>query len=46
MLRAFLRVKIHRIMIAASGDMDESEMERFTPKIVLMGEGNSIAEVK
>lgn len=34
------------IIIAAYGYVDEREMELFTPKIVLMGEGNSIAEVK
>ena len=34
------------IIIAAYGYMDESEMELFTPRIVLMDEGNRIAEVK
>jgi aspartate 1-decarboxylase len=34
------------IIIAAYGYMDEIEMEHFTPRIVLMGEGNRIAEVK
>jgi aspartate 1-decarboxylase len=34
------------IIIAAYGYMDESEMERFAPKVVLMGEGNRIAGVK
>jgi aspartate 1-decarboxylase len=34
------------IIIAAYGYMDDSEMELFTPKIVLMGEGNHIDEVK
>lgn len=34
------------IIIAAYGYMDESEMELFTPKIVLMDEGNRIGEVK
>ncbi len=34
------------IIIAAYGYMDESEMELFTPRIVLMGEGNTIVEVK
>lgn len=34
------------VIIAAYGYMDESEMELFTPKIVLMGEGNRILEVK
>jgi len=34
------------IIIAAYAYMDESEMELFTPKVVLMGEGNRIHEVK
>ena len=34
------------IIIAAYGYMDEAEMERFAPTVVLMGEGNRIAEVK
>jgi aspartate 1-decarboxylase len=34
------------IIIAAYGYMDETEMEHFTPKVVLMDEGNRIAEVK
>ena len=34
------------ILIAAYGYMDEAEMERFTPKVVLMDEGNRVAEVK
>jgi len=34
------------IIIAAYGYMDETEMELFTPKIVLMDEGNRIAKVK
>ncbi len=34
------------IIVAAYGYMDESEMALFAPKIVLMGEGNRIAEVK
>jgi aspartate 1-decarboxylase len=34
------------IIIAAYGYMDEAEMEPFTPKVVLMDEGNRIAEVK
>ncbi len=34
------------IIIAAYGYMDESEMDLFTPKIVLMGEGNRIAGTK
>ena len=34
------------IIIAAYGYVDEAEMERFRPRIVLMGEGNTIAEVK
>jgi len=34
------------IIIAAYGYMDENEIELFTPSIVLMGEGNRIAEVK
>jgi len=34
------------IIIAAYGYMDEAEMELFTPKIVLMDEGNRIAAVK
>jgi aspartate 1-decarboxylase len=34
------------VIIAAYGYMDESEMELFTPKIVLVGEGNRIVEVK
>ena len=33
------------IIIAAYGYMDENEIELFTPSIVLMGEGNRIAEV-
>ena len=31
------------IIIAAYGYMDSAEMEHFTPKIVLLGEGNRIA---
>jgi aspartate 1-decarboxylase len=56
MLRAFLRSKIHRatvthvdiddIIIAAYGYMDGAEMEGFTPRIVLCGEGNRIVEGK
>ncbi len=34
------------IIVAAYGYMDDAEMERFAPKIVLMDEGNRIAEVK
>jgi aspartate 1-decarboxylase len=34
------------IIIAAYGYMEESEIKSFTPKIVLVGEGNHIAEVK
>jgi aspartate 1-decarboxylase len=34
------------IIIAAYGYMDETEMEHFTPKVVLMDEENRIAEVK
>jgi aspartate 1-decarboxylase len=34
------------IIIAAYGYMDESEVELFTPTIVLMGEGNRITEVR
>jgi aspartate 1-decarboxylase len=34
------------IIVAAYGYMDESEMELFMPKIVLMDKGNRIAEVK
>jgi len=34
------------IIIAAYGYMDEAEMERFAPRVVLMDEGNRIAEVK
>ena len=34
------------IIVAAYGYMDEHEMEHFTPRIVLMGEGNRIVEVK
>ena len=34
------------IIIAAYGYMDESEMDLFTPKVVLMGEGNRIAAIK
>lgn len=34
------------IIIAAYGYMDESEMESFAPRIVLMGEGNRILEVR
>jgi len=34
------------VIIAAYGYMDESEMELFRPKIVLMGEANRIDEVK
>ncbi|MEN6560699.1 MAG: aspartate 1-decarboxylase [Acidobacteriota bacterium] len=34
------------VIIAAYGYMDENEMETFGPKVVLMGEGNRIAEVK
>jgi len=34
------------IIIAAYGYMDEDEMELFTPKVVLMDEGNRISEVK
>lgn len=30
------------IIVAAYGYMDEAEMEHFTPRIVLMGEGNAI----
>lgn len=32
------------IIIAAYAYMDEAEMERFTPRIVLCGEGNRIVE--
>jgi aspartate 1-decarboxylase len=32
------------IIIAAYGYMDDAEMEHFTPKIVLLGEGNRVAE--
>jgi aspartate 1-decarboxylase len=31
------------IIIAAYGYMDDAEMEHFTPKIVLLGEGNRFA---
>jgi len=31
------------VIIAAYGYMDSAEMEHFTPKIVLLGEGNRIA---
>ena len=34
------------IIIAAYGYMDESELELFTPKVVLLGEENRIAEVR
>jgi aspartate 1-decarboxylase len=34
------------IIIAAYGYMDESEVELFTPAIVLIGERNSITEVR
>jgi aspartate 1-decarboxylase len=34
------------IIIAAYGYKDESEIELLTPKVVLMGEGNSITEIK
>jgi len=34
------------IIIAAYGYVGEAEMESFSPRIVLMGEGNTIAEVK
>jgi aspartate 1-decarboxylase len=34
------------IIVAAYGYMDEGEMELFTPRVVLMAEGNRIAEVK
>jgi aspartate 1-decarboxylase len=32
------------IIIAAYGYMDEAEMEHFTPKIVVLGEGNRVIE--
>ncbi len=34
------------IIVAAYGYLDEGEIERFTPTIVLMGEGNRVAEVR
>ena len=34
------------VIIAAYGYMDEAEMEHFTPTVVLMGEGNRVAEIK
>jgi aspartate 1-decarboxylase len=34
------------VIIAAYGYMDEAEMERFAPRVVLMDEGNRIAGVK
>jgi len=34
------------IIVAAYGYVDDSEMDTFSPTIVLMGEGNSIAEVR
>lgn len=34
------------IIVAAYAYMDESEMELFTPRVVLMEKGNRIAEVK
>ncbi len=34
------------VIIAAYGYMDETEMEHFTPTIVLLGEGNRVAEIK
>lgn len=34
------------VIIAAYAYMDEGELKGFAPKIVLMGEGNRIAEVK
>ena len=34
------------IIIAAYGYMNESEFELFTPKVVLLGEENRIAEVR
>jgi len=34
------------IIIAAYANLEDSEVEFFTPKIVLMGEGNRIAEIK
>jgi aspartate 1-decarboxylase len=34
------------IIVAAYGYMDDREMERFTPRIVLMGEGNRILETR
>jgi aspartate 1-decarboxylase len=34
------------IIIAAYGYMDGHEMEHFTPRVVLMDEGNRIAEIK
>jgi len=50
MIRAFLRSKIHRATVThVDIDYEGSlslEVEFFTPKIVLMEEGNQIAEVK
>lgn len=34
------------IIIAAYGYMEETEIERFTPRIVLMGEGNRVVDIK
>lgn len=34
------------VIIAAYGYMDETEMEHFTPTIVLLGEGNRVTEIK
>ena len=34
------------IIVAAYGYVDDAEIESFTPKIVLVGEGNRIAGVK
>jgi len=34
------------IIIAAYGYLEDNEVEFFTPKIVLMGEGNAIAGIK
>lgn len=34
------------VIIAAYGYMDEAEMETFAPRIVLLGEGNRLAEVR
>ena len=34
------------IIIAAYGYMDEAELKSFTPRIVLMGEGNRVLEVQ